>query len=96
MRSTTASGCDSSTACEASISTVCEGAARRAMKRVFAVAMTVALGPEAPLAFSVWSASAGAALLATLPEPAYVWSIDHLLHHVGTRQKSPALGRVAS
>ena len=37
MTSTTASGCDTSTACEASISTVREGAARFAWKRVFAV-----------------------------------------------------------
>jgi uncharacterized membrane protein YphA (DoxX/SURF4 family) len=33
---------------------------------VFAVAMTVALGPEAPLSYSVWSAAAGAFLLASL------------------------------
>ncbi len=34
-------GCDTSTACEASISTVCGGAARCAMKRVFAVPMVL-------------------------------------------------------
>jgi uncharacterized membrane protein YphA (DoxX/SURF4 family) len=33
---------------------------------VFAVAMTVALGPEPPLSYSVWSAAAGAFLLASL------------------------------
>jgi uncharacterized membrane protein YphA (DoxX/SURF4 family) len=33
---------------------------------VFAVAMTVALGPEPPLSYSVWTAAAGAFLLAAL------------------------------
>jgi uncharacterized membrane protein YphA (DoxX/SURF4 family) len=33
---------------------------------IFAVAMTVALGPEPPLSYSVWSAAAGAFLLASL------------------------------
>ena len=33
---------------------------------VFAVAMTVALGPEPPLSLSVWTAAAGAFLLASL------------------------------
>src|SRR4051795_338058 len=33
---------------------------------LFAVAMTVALGPEPPLSYSVWSAAAGAFLLASL------------------------------
>jgi hypothetical protein len=37
---------------------------------VFAIAMTVALGPEPPLSYSVWSAAAGAFLLASLrPAP---------------------------
>ena len=36
---------------------------------VFAVAMTIALGPEAPLSYSVWSAAAGAFLLASLRPP---------------------------
>jgi hypothetical protein len=37
---------------------------------VFAVTMTVALGPEPPLSYSVWSAAAGAFLLASLrPAP---------------------------
>ena len=37
---------------------------------IFAVAMTVALGPEPPLSYSVWSAAAGAFLLASLrPAP---------------------------
>jgi hypothetical protein len=36
----------------------------------FAIAMTVALGPEPPLSLSVWSAAAGAFLLASLrPSP---------------------------
>ena len=40
---------------------------------VFAVAMTVALGPEPPLSYSVWSAAAGALLLASLrPAPGAV------------------------
>jgi hypothetical protein len=34
---------------------------------VFAVTMTVALGAEAPLSYSVWSAAGGAFLLASLP-----------------------------
>ncbi|OWK45638.1 DoxX family protein [Fimbriiglobus ruber] len=33
----------------------------------FAVAMTAALGPEPPLSYSVWTAAAGAFLLAALP-----------------------------
>src|SRR5215470_2439759 len=36
------------------------------MLLVFAVTMTVALGPEPPLSYSVWSAAAGAFLLASL------------------------------
>lgn len=32
----------------------------------FAVAMTIALGPEPPLSYSVWTAAAGAFLLATI------------------------------
>ena len=40
---------------------------------VFAVTMTVALGPEPPLSSSVWSAAAGAFLLASLrPAPSDV------------------------
>jgi hypothetical protein len=33
---------------------------------VFAISMTVALGPEPPLSYSVWAAAAGAFLLASL------------------------------
>ena len=41
-----------------------------ALLSVFAVTMTVALGPEPPLSSSVWSAAAGAFLLASLrPAP---------------------------
>jgi uncharacterized membrane protein YphA (DoxX/SURF4 family) len=42
----------------------------------FALAMTFALGLEAPLSSSVFSASAGAFLLATCSE--YSWSLDSL------------------
>jgi uncharacterized membrane protein YphA (DoxX/SURF4 family) len=42
----------------------------------FAPVMTFALGLEAPLSFSVFSASAGAFLLATCGE--YSWSLDSL------------------
>ena len=34
---------------------------------VFGVTMTIALGPEAPLTYSVWPAAAGALLLAAMP-----------------------------
>jgi uncharacterized membrane protein YphA (DoxX/SURF4 family) len=61
----------------------------------FALAMAVALGPEPPLSLSVWTASAGAALLATLPEPAYVWSLDHWLRRDSTRRQSSAMGQGA-
>ena len=37
-----------------------------ALLLVFAASMTVALGPEPPLSYSVWSAAAGAFLLASL------------------------------
>ena len=43
---------------------------------LFALAMTVATGVKGPLDYSVFSASAGAFLLATLPR--YAWSIDDL------------------
>ena len=44
---------------------------------VFAATMTVALGPEAPLSASVWSAAAGAFLLASLrPAPGDVGAGD--------------------
>lgn len=43
---------------------------------LFALAMTGATGIKGPLDYSVFSASAGAFLLATLRE--YPWSIDHL------------------
>lgn len=33
---------------------------------IFAIAMTIALGPEPPLSYSVWTAAAGAFLLASL------------------------------
>lgn len=34
---------------------------------VFGITMTIALGPEAPLTYSVWTAATAAFLLATLP-----------------------------
>src|SRR5438067_8722082 len=40
----------------------------------FAVAMTTALGPEAPLSYSVWTAAAGAFLLAQ-DQPAASWAL---------------------
>jgi uncharacterized membrane protein YphA (DoxX/SURF4 family) len=43
---------------------------------LFALAMTFALGLEAPLSLSVFSASAGSFLLATCSE--YSWSLDSL------------------
>ena len=43
---------------------------------LFALVMTFALGLEAPLSFSVFSASAGAFLLATCSR--YSWSVDSL------------------
>ena len=54
---------------------------------VFALEMAVGLGPEAPLSASVWSASAGAGLLATLPEPGHVWSLDHWLRRARWRSQ---------
>lgn len=48
----------------------------------FAVAMTAALGPEAPLSYSVWTAAAGAFLL-TQDQPAASWA-----HH--SREKPSA------
>jgi uncharacterized membrane protein YphA (DoxX/SURF4 family) len=39
----------------------------------FAIAMTTALGPEAPLSYSVWTAAAGAFLLAR-DQPAASWT----------------------
>jgi thiosulfate dehydrogenase [quinone] large subunit len=44
---------------------------------IFALAMTFAVGIKAPLDASVFSASAGALLLACAPE--YPWSLDALL-----------------
>src|SRR5436305_5577897 len=40
----------------------------------FAVAMTTALGPEAPLSYSVWTAAAGALLLAQ-DQPVASWAL---------------------
>jgi uncharacterized membrane protein YphA (DoxX/SURF4 family) len=52
---------------------------------LFALCMTFALGIEAPLSFSVFSASAGAFLLATSSE--YCWSVDSFrrARQTGTR-----------
>jgi hypothetical protein len=46
----------------------------RIEKSLLALCMTLALGLEAPLSLSVFSASAGACLLPTCSE--YAWSID--------------------
>jgi uncharacterized membrane protein YphA (DoxX/SURF4 family) len=46
---------------------------------VFALCMTLALGIQSPLNYSVFTASAGSFLLATLP--AYKWSLDSFLHN---------------
>src|SRR5215468_4125345 len=47
-----------------------------ALLSVFAATMTVALGPEPPLSSSVWSAAAGAFLLASLrPAPGDVGAV---------------------
>lgn len=43
---------------------------------IFAVSMTIALGPKAPLNYSVWVGSAAAFLLAV--QPSYSFSIDQL------------------
>jgi len=54
---------------------------------LFALEMAVGVGPEAPLSASVWSASAGAGLLATLPQPGDVWSLDHWLRRARRRSQ---------
>jgi uncharacterized membrane protein YphA (DoxX/SURF4 family) len=53
---------------------------------LFAMSMTLSLGLEAPLSLSVFSASAGAFLLAASSE--YGWSIDSLLR-TGLGKRSP-------
>ena len=60
---------------------------------VFALEMSVGVAPEAPLSASVWSASAGAALLATLPESCYMWSIDDWRHRDRSRRGLAAWGK---
>jgi uncharacterized membrane protein YphA (DoxX/SURF4 family) len=54
---------------------------------LFAIYMTLALGLEAPLSLSVFSASAGAFLLATCSE--YGWSVDSFRR---TRQRGARFG----
>ncbi len=56
---------------------------------IFGVTMTAALGVKAPLNFSVFSAMAGAFLLASCAE--YPLSIDHLRH--GDLRRSPVAQR---
>lgn len=46
---------------------------------VFALCMTLAFGVQSPLNYSVFTASAGSFLLATLP--AYKWSLDSFLNN---------------
>jgi uncharacterized membrane protein YphA (DoxX/SURF4 family) len=48
----------------------------------FGLAMTAALGPEAPLSFSVFSAAAGSLLLATCSS--FPYSVDELLGRAAT------------
>jgi uncharacterized membrane protein YphA (DoxX/SURF4 family) len=52
----------------------------------FAIAMTTALGPEAPLSYSVWTAAAGAFLLAR-DQPAASWALH-------SREKTPYRGGI--
>jgi uncharacterized membrane protein YphA (DoxX/SURF4 family) len=54
---------------------------------IFALEMAVGVGPEAPLSASVWTASAGAGLLATLPETGHVWRLDHWLRRPRRRSQ---------
>jgi hypothetical protein len=42
----------------------------------FAIAMTVARGPEPPLAYSVWTAAAGAFLLASVQPPVRTGAVE--------------------
>jgi uncharacterized membrane protein YphA (DoxX/SURF4 family) len=58
----------------------------------FALSMAVALGPQAPLSFSVFTASAGSFLLAALPEPAYIWTVDRLARARRAGALVPAAG----
>jgi uncharacterized membrane protein YphA (DoxX/SURF4 family) len=58
----------------------------------FAVAMTAALGPEAPLSYSVWTAAAGAFLLAQ-NQPAASWVLHSREKHsteAASSEVSPA------
>ena len=56
----------------------------------FAIAMTTALGPEAPLSYSVWTAAAGAFLLAQ-NQPAASWAL-----HSRASRPAEAAGSVIS
>lgn len=55
----------------------------------FAIAMTTALGPEAPLSYSVWTAAAGAFLLAQ-NQPAASWAL-HPREQLPTEVACPAI-----
>src|SRR3954453_17303953 len=58
----------------------------------FAVAMTTALGPEAPLSYSVWTAAAGAFLLAQA-QPAASWAF-HSRESPSTKVASSGISSV--
>jgi len=53
---------------------------------LFALAMTASLGVKSAVDYSVFSASAGAFLLAT--SPAYHWTLDALLERHAVRWRS--------
>ena len=60
-----------------------------ALLLAFAVAMTVALGPEPPLSYSVWAAAAGAFLLASI-QPLGVAQTPNILR-IAVRGAEPAI-----
>ena len=62
-----------------------------ALLLTFAIAMTTALGPEAPLSYSVWTAAAGAFLLAR-DRPVASWA----LHPRGERSTEVASSGISS
>ena len=62
----------------------------------FASALTVSFGVQKALSYSVFTASAGAFLLATMPSEAYGWSLDHLLRRVAPSRRVPSSARRAT
>ncbi len=61
---------------------------------LFGLAMTAALGPEAPLSFSVFSAAGGSLLLATCSS--FPYSVDELLGRAATPSARRSPSRVTS